>query len=363
MSPLTRLDRERKHGRQLADAASVSIPEMDAVRAQVAAVKVGPAVGDPAVSVAIFSESLGLGHYDAWSPEVIAAFDHLELSEKYGTGMSAGLYSLRHPFDPPSSESVEGLANSVKGTMLEQEVVEQIAAQKLPGIPEQATSGVMAEKLNQPGWDVDVLGPDGSHIEFLQVKAGSLATVREHLERYPQIDHVAVTHDVAVEAANAGVGDHIIDTGVDGHALANDVSDTMDNVTLAHGIHEFVPEFALLTIAAMVVYRCGRGEPLEDALGWGKERAIDAGLANGAALLVVMVCGDPLILRPAVAMSVRFARMRHRRANQAGVRFAKLSASLIAIREDAEHLRNAVKADVLVPSPRRAERTVHEAQG
>ena len=219
--------------------------------------------------------------------------------------------------------------------MLEQEVIDQIAAGKLEGIPEQVTHGVMAEKLNQPGWDIELRSEGDAHVEFLQVKAGSLATVREHLERFPQIDHVAVTHEVALEAANSDLGAHIIDTGVSGAELTDQVAETMDNLGLAHGVSEVVPEFALLTIAALVVYRCRKGEPLDEALNWGKVQAVDAGLANGAGLLVVLVCGDPLVLRPAVALTVRYARLRHRRAKQAGIRFAKLHESVAAMRADA----------------------------
>lgn len=333
-APMSRVDSEVSGARRMASERGLTVPDMATVRRRVAAVKVGASVGDPAVTGAIFVESLGMGASDRWPAEVTEAFEHLGLADKYGTGTRAGISSLIRGVVPPDSHAVTGLTSSVKGTVLEQKVASQVAATSISGLPDGVERAVLAEKLNQPGWDIDLLDSQGDHIEYLQVKAGSLETVREHLARYPAIDHVAVTHDVAVAAADSGAGGHLLDAGVDGSELTEHVSDSMDNLTMAHGVHEVVPEFALVAIAAMVVYRCTKGESLDDSLQWGKERAIDAGLANAAALLVVLVCGDPLILRPAVSMSVRFARMRSRRAAQAGIRIHRLRESLAAMHSE-----------------------------
>jgi hypothetical protein len=104
-----------------------------------------------------------------------------------------------------SPEQLAGYVNAWKGKLFEVQVREQLnAGGSVAGIQlEPGQTAVLATNANQPGWDLQILEPDGSVAESLQLKATeSLSYVREALERYPDIPVVA-TSDLAGHAAAA----------------------------------------------------------------------------------------------------------------------------------------------------------------
>ena len=110
-------------------------------------------------------------------------------------------------FDPSlfsdfSEEKMMGILNSAKGKYFEYLVTDKLNAGEAVGdlqLPE-GYQAVMATNANQPGWDIQILDPQGNTAEYLQLKAtNSLGYINEILERYPDITILA-TDEVADQA-------------------------------------------------------------------------------------------------------------------------------------------------------------------
>tara|TARA_A100001015_G_C15005452_1_gene720437 strand:- start:565 stop:1647 length:1083 start_codon:yes stop_codon:yes gene_type:complete len=81
-----------------------------------------------------------------------------------------------------------GFINTVKGKLFEIKYVDHLNATLEPGY-----SAAIAKNVNQPGWDIAITGPDEKIIEQIQLKATtSVAYIKEHLKRYPDIDVVTL---------------------------------------------------------------------------------------------------------------------------------------------------------------------------
>lgn len=109
---------------------------------------------------------------------------------------------------PP--EELTGLVSGVKGKLFELQLVEQLNNGELP----EGASAVLASSPAQPGYDIQILGPEGQVLEHLQAKAtDSVAYVREALERYPNID-IVTTSEVHSMLMEAGMADRVADSGI-----------------------------------------------------------------------------------------------------------------------------------------------------
>ena len=73
---------------------------------------------------------------------------------------------------------LDGLANAVKGTVMEIRVRDMIQAGQVPGVGNSAEDAALAATLNQAGHDIEIVDGRGDVIETLQVKSGTWASVR-----------------------------------------------------------------------------------------------------------------------------------------------------------------------------------------
>ena len=85
-------------------------------------------------------------------------------------------------------------------------------------------SGELAEALNQPGWDLQILDSDGAVVDVLQLKAtDSAAYLRQTLEKYPDIQIMATEEVAALEEFDAT----LIDSGISNAEITADVTNAV----------------------------------------------------------------------------------------------------------------------------------------
>lgn len=89
-------------------------------------------------------------------------------------------------FDTP--EERIGFVNAIKGKLFEIKYVDHLNATLEPGY-----SAAIAAKANQPGWDIEIKGPDQEVINQIQLKASSsVEYVKSHFDKYPDIDVITL---------------------------------------------------------------------------------------------------------------------------------------------------------------------------
>lgn len=304
-------------------------PPWDDVVSEARSLRLGVAHVDSAVMAGLATDSVLMTAADSWPDDVNRALEHLGLFEKYSpTTLQGVLANL-------SSRQIDGLTNTVKGTVLELHVQDALNSGAIPMVSG-AERAELASSLNQPGWDVAQLGATGDHLARLQVKAtDSWQYIAQHLSRYPEYP-VATTREAAESAAANGVDPElIIDTGISAAELTGEVASTLGNLDLLHVTQEFVPELAIAAIGVVALVKLKNGAPREEVSGWVKEQAALAGLANAAGLVTQVLTGT-VILRPFATMGVGLTAARGSIARKTGDNLRRMRATLVAIRKSNE---------------------------
>lgn len=148
-----------------------------------------------------------------------------------------------------NGDELQGAVNTAKGKYFEYLVAQKLNAgeQVGPLLLEPGQTAVLAESMNQPGWDLRIVGEHGVTVDYLQLKAtDSVGYIKSALERYPDIEILA-TGDVA----HSGL---VLDSGITDADLRDHVGAAIDvvNNSLAESFWEhFHP---LLPLAAMALY-------------------------------------------------------------------------------------------------------------
>lgn len=196
-----------------------------------------------------------------------------------------------------SREELQGAVNTAKGKYFEYLVADRLNAGEQVG-PVLLPDGYRAElpeSLNQPGWDMRIVGPDGATAHYLQLKAtDSAGYIKEALHRYPDIEILA-THDVA----HTGL---VIDSGISEDDLRDQVSsaiNVMDDSVTDQFLDYFSPLFPLVAIATWEGYKVSIGQQSLDefklAIARRGQRIVSANLAGAA----VYAVGGGLLSIPA----------------------------------------------------------------
>lgn len=183
-----------------------------------------------------------------------------------------------------STSQLAGLTDGVKGKLFELKLLDHLNHGGLPD----GFHAVLAQSATQPGWDLQVLAPDGHVASLIQAKAtDSVEYVRHALEQYPNIP-ITSTHEVYAHLAALGAAEHVTDSGVSLAGLNHDVGAAMANATDSFGIHSFMPSTLGLAVIALSVL-------MDRRLTWemaGREfgaRTGKAGMAVGAGKAAMVV--------------------------------------------------------------------------
>ena len=147
-----------------------------------------------------------------------------------------------------SPDELPGLVAGVKGKLFELQFIETLNAEGLP----EGYQAVLAGSANQPGWDIQILGPDGQVAEVLQAKATeSVAYVQAALERYPGIE-VTTTSEVYAQMAALGAAEGVRDSGITEASLEAMVSDASGGMEV--GLDAFTPSVLGLAVIGLSIF-------------------------------------------------------------------------------------------------------------
>jgi hypothetical protein len=305
-------------------------PAWDAVADDAKRLRLGALQGEAAVMAGLMTDVAWMTSVDHWPRDVNATLHRLGLYDKYSPTTLHGVFAHL------SSRGVGGLTNAAKGTLLELSTAHDMnhgAISMAPG----ATHAELAHSLNQPGWDIAERGAHGHAVAHVQVKATDhWQTIAHHLSRYPHYPDVATTHEGAQAMLDHGVDPHhVIDTGIHADALTDHVASHMDHISVAHSLHEVVPEVAIIAILAFAALKLRNGESREKTKAWVVRQAKVAGISNLAGLAVQLLTGT-VAFRPLTAIGTRFTIARGAVARETGETLRRTRATLRAVRESCE---------------------------
>jgi hypothetical protein len=165
----------------------------------------------------------------------------------------------------------------------------------------------LAAAVTQPGWDLEIVGPDGSGLEIFQLKATeSLSYVQRALDKYPDIPVIATDEvgGLVAEIAPSGISDSELEA-----KLAAPFAALVDSpaIDITEEVLPFLP-FVLICIGEGRHVIAGR-KTFARALRSSGVRSAKAGAAIGAGAMVFALDGGWLSL-PATALT-RLAIARH----------------------------------------------------
>lgn len=148
-------------------------------------------------------------------------------------------YELAYPLKS-QSESLEdiienyddaeltGIVNGIKGKLFELRYVDYLNDGHIPD----GYQAVLAESAINPGWDIAVLGADGSVAEEIQLKAtDSVSYVKAALERYSEIN-VVTTEEVYNSLAMQELTDNLVNSGISNEELEQVVYEALESNSL-----------------------------------------------------------------------------------------------------------------------------------
>ena len=196
--------------------------------------------------------------------------------------------------NPPSGDQLKGAINSAKGKYFEYLVVDKLNNGERVGdliLPEGYIATV-AEKFNQPGWDIQILDPNGDTSNFIQLKAtDSLSYIKNALDRYPDIQ-ILTTDEVGDFVAD---GMHVFDSDLSNEWLEYQVeSSLINNEGFGEVFFEnFSPLFSLAFIAASEGYQVAFSEKnIENSFSSTVNRFSKSIASQGVSALLA-ACGNP----------------------------------------------------------------------
>lgn len=132
--------------------------------------------------------------------------------------------SLREYFLKFHDDERKAAVVAIKGKLFEIQYVNYLNDGNLP----EGYVAVLSASANQPGYDIEINGPDGHISEVVQAKAtDSISYVKHALDRYPDI-RVVSTSEVHSEIVLRGWGENVSDSGITNSSLNSDMLDAGD---------------------------------------------------------------------------------------------------------------------------------------
>lgn len=145
-------------------------------------------------------------------------------------------------------EALHGFVSGIKGKLFEMEYVDFLNSGELP----EGYAAKLADSATQPGWDIEVAGPDDEIAQLIQAKAtDSVEYVRDALENYPDID-VVTTDEVYSHLAMTDMSENVIDSGLSNEELTEYVEQAAGDVGIQM---DWSPPLISLALIAFTTYR------------------------------------------------------------------------------------------------------------
>jgi hypothetical protein len=155
--------------------------------------------------------------------------------------------TLAEQIESLDANAIQGFASGIKGKLFELKYADYLNDGNLP---EGFEARISPDPTN-PGWDIEIVGPDDQLSEVIQLKAtDSVGYVKDALERYPDID-VVTTHEVFGSLVMEGLAENVADSGITQDSLEKIIEGSFDSA--APSI-DFVPSPISLALIAFSVY-------------------------------------------------------------------------------------------------------------
>lgn len=181
------------------------------------------------------------------------------------------IHATNPHFDPlawHSDAEWQAIVNAAKGKYFEYWVADQLNHGHAVGdlVLPSGYKAVVAESMNQPGWDLRIVDDNGHVQDYLQLKVTNSASyIHEALTRYPDIKILA-TSDVA---DHLDTNHMVINAGTTEDHLSNVIDASLDHhdSLLAGFWDHFHPIFPLIVIAGMQLHSVAVGkQSVRDAI-------------------------------------------------------------------------------------------------
>jgi len=261
-------------------------------------------------------------NYDELSPQLKEAF---ELANP-NTDISSLVEN--------SGSEVAGFINNTKGKYFEILVRDGLNNGETFGdiALSEGQKAVLAESINQPGWDLQILNHDGSIDTALQLKAtSSLGYIKEALDKYPDIDILSTS-----EVFNSdNISDDIFNSGISNQEIKEQTSAPFDNLLdsdltdFLENVLPFLP-FVVISISEGRKYFIHK-KAFDAVFRDFTYRSIKTGTAMAAGSLVFAITDSGLVSIPtAILVRLSIDRLSN---------LSKISKSILAKSDELRNLR------------------------
>lgn len=193
-----------------------------------------------------------------------------------------------------SIEQLEGAINGWKGKLFEVEVERRLNAGEWVGDlhlkPGQTVE--IADKANQPDWDIKILDENGRVDDLLQLKAtDSVSYIREALDRYPDTPIISTS-----EVADRLAGHHsVASADISNSDLTEQVSDPLANAATDHSDIVLAGMTPVTVIFAAEAWKVLTDRAsIDQALTSGGNRAAKGAVAAGFGAAAALI-GGPIL--------------------------------------------------------------------
>lgn len=194
-------------------------------------------------------------------------------------------------------EEIEGFLNAWKGKYFEVIVRDKLNDGDWIGNIhlEPGQSARLADSVTQSVWDLQILNPDGTIAEELQLKAtDSLSYIKSALERYPDIKVVS-TDEISDRPSDLS---DIVSSGISNESLDETISQPMEELLDSSSeelIEDILPFLPFIVIATTEGTKVLLGKKtFGEAIKEGTLRTIKSGISMGVGTFVVFLDGGIL---------------------------------------------------------------------
>lgn len=198
-----------------------------------------------------------------------------------------------------TSEQLNGVVGNWKGKLFEIDVRDKLNSGEIVGdvFLENGQYAVIADKINQPGWDLQILNSDGTIANEIQLKATeSLSYVNQAFEKYPDIDIVSTSEIAALN-------DRLINSDISNSEIQTSITEPIQNLfdtTTENIIESVLPGLPFLIIAGTEgrKYFIGK-QSFKESFSKSFDRGIKTGVSIGVGSLAMYLTDSGLFSIPA----------------------------------------------------------------
>ncbi len=239
---------------------------------------------------------------DAVDPQMMEAF-HLAVPDR-------DLSEYLDGIDFDNARSVAGAMSNWRGKYFEVIVRDQLNSGEQVGelALDEGQKAVLAERLNEPGWDLQVLDEAGSAVTEYQLKAvQDISGITKALERYPDFEVISTA-----EAAQEITDPMVASSDISNEEMKSEMTDAVDAVVdtpLVDALELFAQGLPVILIVGSegMMWLMGR-RTFATAFSNSASRAAKTGVAMGAGLIVAAAGASVLSIPTVIATRLAFAR-------------------------------------------------------